>query len=85
MENVARAIETGDTRGFMKVLVDKNSEQIIGVAILGREGGEVMSVLQMAMKGKITWPEIREMVFAHPLYSESLNNLFMKLARDDQA
>jgi pyruvate/2-oxoglutarate dehydrogenase complex dihydrolipoamide dehydrogenase (E3) component len=79
MSKVARAIETGDTRGVMKAVVDADTDQIVGVAILGPEGGEVMSVLQMAIVGKITWPQIREMVFAHPLYTESLNNLFMQL------
>jgi pyruvate/2-oxoglutarate dehydrogenase complex dihydrolipoamide dehydrogenase (E3) component len=79
MTRVARAIETGDTRGFMKAVVDTDTKKILGVAILGQEGGEIMSVLQMAMVGGITYDEIRYMVFAHPLYSESLNNLFMTL------
>jgi pyruvate/2-oxoglutarate dehydrogenase complex dihydrolipoamide dehydrogenase (E3) component len=38
-----------------------------------------MSVLQMAMMGKITYDQIRNNIFAHPLFSESLNNLFMSL------
>jgi pyruvate/2-oxoglutarate dehydrogenase complex dihydrolipoamide dehydrogenase (E3) component len=38
-----------------------------------------MTVLQMAMMGKVPYPEIRNGVFAHPTYSESLNNLFMTL------
>lgn len=79
MTRVARAIETGDTRGFMKAVVDAKTKKILGVAILGQEGGEIMSVLQMAMVGGITYDEIRYMVFAHPTYSESLNNLFMTL------
>lgn len=79
MANVARAIETGDTRGLMKAVVDAESGVILGVAIVGQEGGEIMSVLQMAMTGGITWQQIKDMVFAHPLYAESLNNLFMKL------
>ena len=79
MDNVARAIENGDTRGVMKAVVDAKSGKILGVAILGQEGGEIMSVLQMAMVGGITGQELREMVFAHPLYAESINNLFMKL------
>jgi pyruvate/2-oxoglutarate dehydrogenase complex dihydrolipoamide dehydrogenase (E3) component len=79
MAHVARAIETGDTRGFMKAIVDADTKQILGVAILGPEGGEIMSVLQMAMMGGITYEEIRYNIFAHPLYSESLNNLFMAL------
>jgi len=46
---------------------------------LGQEGGEIMSVLQMAMEGGITYDRVRYCVFAHPLYSESLNNLFMSI------
>jgi pyruvate/2-oxoglutarate dehydrogenase complex dihydrolipoamide dehydrogenase (E3) component len=79
MAHVARAIETGDTRGFMKAIVDVKTKKILGVAVLGPEGGEVMTVLQMAMEGGITYDKIRYCVFAHPLYSESLNNLFMTL------
>jgi dihydrolipoamide dehydrogenase len=79
MDHVARAIETGDTRGMMKAIVDAENGEILGVAIVGQEGGEIMSVLQMAMVSKITWHQIKNMIFAHPLYSESLNNLFMTL------
>ncbi|MEO3402569.1 mercuric reductase [Mucilaginibacter sp. CAU 1740] len=79
MAHVARAIETGDTRGFMKAIVDPDTKRILGATVLGPEGGEVMTVLQMAMEGGITYDRIRYCVFAHPLYSESLNNLFMTL------
>jgi pyruvate/2-oxoglutarate dehydrogenase complex dihydrolipoamide dehydrogenase (E3) component len=79
MSHVARAIETGDTRGLMKAIVDADTKKILGVAIVGTEGGEIMSVLQMAMLGGITYDRIRYCVFAHPTYSESLNNLFMAL------
>ena len=79
MDRVARAIETGDTRGMMKAIVDKKTKLILGAAIIGTEGGEIMTVLQMAMMGKVTYPEIRNGIFAHPTYSESLNNLFMSL------
>ena len=79
MDRVARAIETGDTRGLMKAIVDKKTKRILGAAIIGTEGGELMTVIQMAMMGKITYPQIRDGIFAHPTYSESLNNLFMTL------
>ena len=79
MSHVARAIETGDTRGLMKAIVDAESEKILGAAIVGQEGGEIMSVLQMAIAGGFKFREIRDMIFAHPLYSESLNNLFMSI------
>lgn len=79
MAHVARAIETGDTRGFMKAIVDVKTKKILGATILGQDGGEIMSVLQMAMEGGITYDRIRFCVFAHPLYSESLNNLFITI------
>lgn len=79
MTHVARAIETGDTRGFMKAVVDADTKKILGATVLGPEGGEIMTVLQMAMEGGITYDRIRYCVIAHPLYSESLNNLFMTI------
>ncbi|MDR3698554.1 MAG: mercuric reductase [Candidatus Sulfopaludibacter sp.] len=76
MSYVARALETGETRGFMKALVDAGTEQILGAAVLGVEGGEIMSMLQLAMMGKLPYPRLRDGVFAHPALAESLNNLF---------
>lgn len=79
MSSVARAIETNETRGFIKAIVDKTTKKILGVAVLGVEGGEIMSVLQMAMMGGVTYDQLKYAVFAHPTYSESLNNLFMQI------
>lgn len=79
MAYVARGIETGETLGFMKAVVDAGTKKILGAAILASEGGEIMSVLQMAIEGGITYDRIRYCIFAHPTYSESLNNLFMKI------
>lgn len=79
MTYVARAIETGNTRGFMKAFVDMETKKILGAAVLGPEGGEIMSVIQMAMQGGITYEQIAYSVFAHPLYAEALNNLFLPI------
>jgi pyruvate/2-oxoglutarate dehydrogenase complex dihydrolipoamide dehydrogenase (E3) component len=73
---VARGLEMDETRGFMKAIVDAETNQILGAAILGVEGGEVMTVIQMAMMGNIPYTALRDTVFAHPTLSESLNNLF---------
>jgi pyruvate/2-oxoglutarate dehydrogenase complex dihydrolipoamide dehydrogenase (E3) component len=70
---------SGRQRGKIKVLVDQSSNLILGAAVLGIEGGELMAVLQMAMMGNIPYTDIRDAVFAHPTLAESLNNLFMKL------
>ena len=84
MANVARAIEVDETRGFMKAIIDAETNQILGVAILGIEGGEIMSVLQMAMMGQVPYTAIRDGVFAHPTLAESLNNLFMALDNQER-
>jgi pyruvate/2-oxoglutarate dehydrogenase complex dihydrolipoamide dehydrogenase (E3) component len=76
MSSVARAIEMDETRGLMKALVDLDTEQILGAALLGIEGGEIMSMLQLAMMGKLPYSALRDGVFAHPTLAESLNNLF---------
>ncbi len=76
MTSVARALEVDETRGFMKVVVDSATDQILGAAVLGLEGGEVMSMLQIAMMGKVPYTALRDGVFAHPTLAESLNNLF---------
>jgi pyruvate/2-oxoglutarate dehydrogenase complex dihydrolipoamide dehydrogenase (E3) component len=74
---VARALEVDESRGLMKAVVDAETEEILGVTVLGIEGGEVMSVLQMAMMGHLKYSVLRDGVFAHPTLAESLNNLFL--------
>lgn len=81
MSHVARALEVDETRGFMKAIVDAKTKQILGAAVLGLEGGEIMSALQIAMMGKLPYTVLRDAVFAHPTLCESLNNLFMALDR----
>ncbi len=76
MTHVARALEVDETRGFMKAVIDADSKQILGCAILGIAGGEIMSQLQIAMMGNVPATELREAVFAHPCLSEAFNNLF---------
>ena len=83
MDRVARALETDETRGFMKAVVDADDGTILGAAVLGAEGGETMSVLEMAMLGGIGWERVRDATLAHPTFAESLNNLFMTLDTED--
>ncbi len=79
MNSVARALETGESRGFMKAVVDARSAQILGAAVLGTEGGEIMAMLEVAMIGKLPYTALRDGIFAHPTLAESLNNLFMAM------
>ena len=79
MRRVARAEEVDETRGFMKAVVDGDNQQILGGAILGLEGGELMSMLEIAMYGKLPYSVLRDAIFAHPTLAESFNNLFATL------
>jgi pyruvate/2-oxoglutarate dehydrogenase complex dihydrolipoamide dehydrogenase (E3) component len=82
MTSVARALETDETRGFMKAVVDAETNQILGAAVLGVEGGEVMAAFEIAMMGKLPYTALRGGVFAHPTLVESLNNLFTAMDKD---
>jgi len=79
MSYVARALEMDESRGVMKVLVDPDTRQLLGAAVLGIEGGELMAMLQLAMMGNLPYDRLRDAVFAHPTLAESLNNLFSTL------
>jgi pyruvate/2-oxoglutarate dehydrogenase complex dihydrolipoamide dehydrogenase (E3) component len=76
MAAVIRAIEIGETRGFMKAIVDAGNGQILGCAVLGAEGGEIMTMIQVAMLGKLTYTDMANGIFTHPLLAEGLNTLF---------
>jgi len=78
MNYVARALEVDESRGFLKAIVDATTNQILGAAVLGLEGGEIMAQLQIAMMGQLPYTTLRDAVFAHPTLAESLNNLFTK-------
>jgi pyruvate/2-oxoglutarate dehydrogenase complex dihydrolipoamide dehydrogenase (E3) component len=76
MNYISRAVEVDESRGFMKAVVDAGTGQILGCAVLGLEGGELMAMLEIAILGKVPYTILKEAVFAHPTLSEGLNNLF---------
>lgn len=76
MSSVARALETSEPRGMMKVVVDAEDGLILGASILGIEGGEICSMLQIAMMGGVTASQLRDGVFPHPGLAEGFNNVF---------
>jgi pyruvate/2-oxoglutarate dehydrogenase complex dihydrolipoamide dehydrogenase (E3) component len=79
MSRVARALETDEPRGLMKALVEPGSGHLLGAAVLGIEGGELMAMLQLAMMGNLRYSDLKDAVFAHPTLAESFNNLFSAL------
>lgn len=75
-KRITRGIESGTIEGLWKAIIDKKTNKILGAAIIGSEGGEIATVLQMAMQGNLKAIDIRDGIFSHPSYSESLNTLF---------
>ncbi|MHB8621449.1 MAG: FAD-dependent oxidoreductase, partial [Chloroflexota bacterium] len=79
MSHVARALEMDEPRGLMKAVVEADSGRLLGCAILGVFGGEMMSLFEVAMMGKLPYTALREGIFAHPTLAEAFNNLFGQL------
>ncbi len=76
MKHLGRAIEEGYTKGFMKAVINKENHEILGVAILGYQGGEILAMIQIAMMAGMKYEKLRDGIFTHPSLSEALNNLF---------
>ncbi|WP_064684494.1 FAD-containing oxidoreductase [Rhizobium bangladeshense] len=75
MSRVGRANERGETKGFMKVVADAETKEILGAAILGIEGDEVIHGLIDAMNAGTTYPTLKWSVPIHPTVSELIPTL----------
>ncbi|KAB0265580.1 mercuric reductase [Microvirga brassicacearum] len=76
MGSVLRARTLGETRGFMKALLDAHSDRILGFTMLGPNAGEVIAVVQTAMLAGLPFTGLRDAIFTHPTMAEGLNVLF---------
>src|SRR5579863_9945537 len=76
MAAVLRARTLSETRGFMKALVSHESDEILGFTAIGPHAGEILSVVQTAMMGKLPYTALRDAVFTHPTMAEGLGPLF---------
>ncbi len=79
MKQVGRAREFGETRGFMKVLVDADSEEILGAAILGLTGDEAVHCLLDVMYAKKPYTVISRAVHIHPTVAELIPTMLQGL------
>ncbi|OHV82608.1 NAD(P)/FAD-dependent oxidoreductase [Rhizobium sp. LCM 4573] len=76
MDVIPRARTLSRRGGFMKAIIAAQNDEILGFSMLGVNAGDVMSVVQMAMIGKLPYTSLRDCIFAHPTISEGLNMLF---------
>jgi len=79
MSAVLRTQTTGETRGFMKALIDGRTDRILGFTMFGPEAGEVMAVVQTAMLAGMPYTGLREAILAHPTMVEGLGPLFSQV------
>jgi pyruvate/2-oxoglutarate dehydrogenase complex dihydrolipoamide dehydrogenase (E3) component len=79
--NVARAIETGETAGVLRVLVDPRSERILGASLVGAEAGELIHVFAALMQAGAPASAVVEMEAVHPSFAEGLQSVLMTLER----
>jgi pyruvate/2-oxoglutarate dehydrogenase complex dihydrolipoamide dehydrogenase (E3) component len=75
MSSVLRARATGETRGFMKALVDARSDRILGFTMLGAGAGEVIAAVQTAMLAGLPYTALRDAILTHPTMAEGLGVL----------
>jgi pyruvate/2-oxoglutarate dehydrogenase complex dihydrolipoamide dehydrogenase (E3) component len=79
MERVGRAFEKGETRGFMKILVDQESELILGASLLGIGADEVIHTLLDFMYAKASYRVLQRAMHIHPTVSELLPTMMNQL------
>jgi pyruvate/2-oxoglutarate dehydrogenase complex dihydrolipoamide dehydrogenase (E3) component len=75
MANVARAIERDETAGLMKIIIDAETDRILGAAILGIEGGELVQTLGALMLADAPYTVLKKAVFIHPTLTEGFFGL----------
>jgi pyruvate/2-oxoglutarate dehydrogenase complex dihydrolipoamide dehydrogenase (E3) component len=76
VSEVLRTRTTGETAGFMKVLVEAAGDRILGFTMIGADAGEVMAAVQTAMLGGLPYTVFRDAILTHPTMVEGLNDLF---------
>ena len=75
MTSVLRARAIGETRGFMKMLLEADGDHILGFTMVGADAGEVLAVVQTAMLAGLPYTKLRDAIFTHPTMAEGLTVL----------
>lgn len=74
-ENIPRAKQIGKTEGFIKIVIDKDTEEILGATIICDESSEMIHLLQLAIDMKLKYTYLRDRIYAHPTMTEGLNDV----------
>jgi pyruvate/2-oxoglutarate dehydrogenase complex dihydrolipoamide dehydrogenase (E3) component len=76
MSRVPRTEATDETQGFMKAIVARDDDRILGFTMIGAEAGEVMAAVQTAILARLPYQVLRDAILAHPTMAEGLGSLF---------
>jgi pyruvate/2-oxoglutarate dehydrogenase complex dihydrolipoamide dehydrogenase (E3) component len=85
MDANLRARTLGETRGFMKALVELDSDRLLGFTIIGVGAGEIMTAVQVAMIASQPYTLLRDAILAHPTLVEGLEALFTSVPSTHRA
>jgi pyruvate/2-oxoglutarate dehydrogenase complex dihydrolipoamide dehydrogenase (E3) component len=80
MEANLRARTLSETRGFLKALVEADSDRILGFTAFGIGAGEILAAVQIAMIARLPYTALRDAVLTHPTLVEGLISLFSSVA-----
>ncbi|MDB4985633.1 MAG: Dihydrolipoyl dehydrogenase [Myxococcaceae bacterium] len=78
---ILRTRTTGETRGFLKALVDEHSDEILGFTMFGADAGQVLAAVQTVMNNKLPYQTLRDAILTHPTMAEGLNGLFSRVSK----
>jgi pyruvate/2-oxoglutarate dehydrogenase complex dihydrolipoamide dehydrogenase (E3) component len=84
MDQVLRTRTLSETRGFLKAVIEKGGDRILGFTAFGVEAGELLPAVQLAMAAGLPYTALRDTVLAHPTMAEGLGALFSSVPRDDR-
>jgi len=76
MSAILRTEATDEKQGFMKAIVGRDDDRILGFTMIGAEAGEVMAAVQTAILAKLPYQTLRDAILAHPTMAEGLGSLF---------
>jgi dihydrolipoamide dehydrogenase len=81
MAHIARSIEWGHDLGFYRMVIDRDTDKILGATLVGYEAGEIVHVFLSLMEAGATWQLLEQSVHIHPTYGEALPSLARLLVR----
>ncbi|MPN39851.1 Dihydrolipoyl dehydrogenase [bioreactor metagenome] len=74
-----KALTYGEERGFVKIIKDTNNNKLIGAAVVGPHGSDLIGTLTLAIKNNLSEEQIKETIFAHPTTSEAIHEAVLDL------